>query len=58
MDFLIKFTTIWFSLSVVFIATGWYLSTQIKPLCPHWWRQHIVADAEDYRLLQSRRNLR
>lgn len=43
LEFLIKFLVLWFSISIVTLATAWYGYVVIRPRWPDWWRQ-IVAD--------------
>ena len=44
MDWLLKLIVIWLSIDILIIATGWYLVTTIKPLCPEWWKREVVDD--------------
>jgi hypothetical protein len=47
LDWLFKLGILWICLSVVIIATMWYLITVIKPHCPDWWRR-VIADEEPH----------
>lgn len=47
MEFLINFAIIWFSISILIIATGWYLTVTIPRRWPDWWRR-VVVDADPY----------
>ncbi len=44
MEWIVKLLVLWFSSSVVILATGWYLTATIKPYFPKWWARHIVSD--------------
>ena len=44
-NWLFKFAVVWMGLSIMIMATWWYLVTTIKPLCPDWWRR-VVVDEE------------
>lgn len=41
---LLKIAVLWIAIDTFLIATGWYLATTIRPLCPDWWRRVVVAD--------------
>ena len=42
---LLDIATIWFSLSIVVIATGWYASVTLPVYYPDWWRR-VIVDVE------------
>ena len=49
-NWLFKFAVVWMGLSIMIMATWWYLVTTIKPLCPDWWRRVVVdEEPEPYR---------
>ena len=43
MEWLLKLGVLYFSVSIFTMATAWFASVTIKPLCPQWWRRHICA---------------
>jgi hypothetical protein len=43
MDWFLRVVVFWLSIDTLVIASGWYATTTIKPICPKWWRR-IVAD--------------
>lgn len=45
MNWLLEIITIWISLDIVLVATGWYAATTIKPIFPNWWKR-VIADFE------------
>ena len=47
MGFLFQFVCGWVSLSVLIIATSWYLTVTIAARWPEWWKQ-IVVDLDPY----------
>lgn len=53
MIWVLYFFVIWFSASVVILATGWYVSTVLKQFCPGWW-QRVVVDIDPY--FEAKRN--
>ena len=45
MELLTKIIVNWLLLDVLIIATIWYTTSTIQPLCPSWWKAHICDDA-------------
>jgi hypothetical protein len=43
MEWLLKIGGIYFSFSIFTLATAWFASITVKPLCPRWWQRHICA---------------
>jgi hypothetical protein len=48
MHWLLDVAILWFSLSVVVIATGWYAAVVIPVFWPEWWRRVVVDTEPDY----------
>lgn len=48
MPWVSKLILIWLSFDVVVIATGWYLTTTIRPYYPRWWRRVIADEWSDW----------
>jgi len=40
----LKIVTLWLSFDIILLATGWYLATTVRPLCPDWWRKVVVDE--------------
>jgi len=47
-EWLFQVITIWFGISVVVIATGWYLAVTIPTYWPEWWERVVVDIEPDY----------
>ncbi len=45
MVWLLEIAFIWLTISLLVLATGWYLSTLVPRLWPDWWRR-VVIDLE------------
>jgi hypothetical protein len=41
--FFFKIVVLWIAVDTFLIATGWFLATTVRPLCPGWW-QRVIAD--------------
>jgi hypothetical protein len=50
MHWLLQLTILWFSFSVVVIATGWYAAMVIPVFWPDWWRRVVVDVEPDYHI--------
>lgn len=48
LEWLLKFAVIWISIDAVVMATGWYMTTTIRPLFPNWWRQVVVDEDPEF----------
>jgi hypothetical protein len=47
MNWLLKFLTVWGSIDVVVIATGWYLGNVLRVHFPNWWKRVICDDGPE-----------
>lgn len=43
MEWLLKLGILYFSFSIFTLASAWFASVTLKPLCPKWWQRHICA---------------
>lgn len=44
LEWLLIFVIIWLCLSVIIIATSWYMAETLQPFIPNWWKRVIVDD--------------
>ncbi len=47
MQWLVNFAVVWFCLSVLIIATGWYFGSIIRDNWPDWWHR-VVMDRDPF----------
>jgi hypothetical protein len=45
LEWLLMFAIIWLCLSVIIIATGWYMAESLQSFFPNWWKR-VIADDE------------
>ena len=48
-EIVLRIAAIWFSISILVIATSWYLTATIPQRWPDWWRR-IVVDEDPFDL--------
>ena len=53
MEFIFRLLCVWFSLDILIIATGWFLTVTIPSYWPDWWKQ-VVADLDPYDVMTIR----
>jgi hypothetical protein len=53
MEWIFRFMVLWVGVSLVVLATGWYISNVIPRLWPAWWRR-VVVDIEPETYFKSK----
>ena len=48
MTWLLDLMILWFSLSILIVATGWYAARVIPLFWPQWWRRVVVDTEPDH----------
>jgi hypothetical protein len=48
MHWLLDLIILWFGLSIVLVATGWYAAVVVPLFWPEWWRRVVVDTESDY----------
>ena len=54
MDSVLNLMTLWFGVSSLIIATGWYAALVIPQFWPDWWKQVVVDVDPDFQLIRKK----
>ncbi len=49
MDWIVKISVGWISISSVIVATGWYAANVCPRVCPNWWKRVIIDDMPTFK---------
>ena len=54
MDWVLNLMTLWFGVSSLIIATGWYAALVIPQFWPDWWKQVVVDVDPDFQPIRKK----